>query len=108
MVRGGDSLSRCHSERSAAPVTGRKERKGTQSGGENYAGSSTLERPRTSFTGFFQSGAMNFSTKFCPIVSCREYPVMASAFWFHSLTKPLVSTPKMGAEGRGREAGLCQ
>mmetsp|Transcript_95828 Transcript_95828/g.165162 ORF Transcript_95828/g.165162 Transcript_95828/m.165162 type:complete len:221 (+) Transcript_95828:3469-4131(+) len=68
------------------------------------SGSSKLAVPspwsallKTSCTDFLNSLQMNSSTKSCPIISSLPNPVIVAAFWFHSLTFPLTSMPKMGA-----------
>mmetsp|Transcript_34729 Transcript_34729/g.55865 ORF Transcript_34729/g.55865 Transcript_34729/m.55865 type:complete len:380 (+) Transcript_34729:1059-2198(+) len=51
----------------------------------------------TSFTCTRWSGHMNASTKLRPIASSLLYPTISAALRFHSLTRPSLSMPKIGA-----------
>mmetsp|Transcript_75067 Transcript_75067/g.207046 ORF Transcript_75067/g.207046 Transcript_75067/m.207046 type:complete len:204 (+) Transcript_75067:195-806(+) len=52
---------------------------------------------RTLFTSCRYSRVMKDSTNGLPTVCSLSHPDVAAAFWFHSVTQPLVSIPKMGA-----------
>ena len=51
----------------------------------------------TPFTDARYSSVMYTSTRFRPITSLLEYPVISAALLFHSFTKPFESMPKIGA-----------
>jgi len=52
---------------------------------------------RTFCTPLLKSSVMNSLTRECPITSSLLYPTSLIAHWFQTLTRPRVSTPKIGA-----------